>query len=106
LRFIALEKLINLHDGYRKEFRVDYHRILLLQVDGERYLIEAICPHQEHPLREGWIGDNCIECPLHQYRYSLKDGQLLYATEEESRGLKTWPVEYEGADVGLVWEEV
>jgi nitrite reductase/ring-hydroxylating ferredoxin subunit len=103
LRFITLEKLINLHDGYRREFRVDYQRILLLQVDGERYLIEAICPHQEHPLSEGWIGDNCIECPLHQYRYSLKDGQLLYATEEQSRGLKTWSVEYEGSEVGVSW---
>lgn len=105
MRFIALEKLINLHDGYRKEFRIDYHRILLLQVEGERYLIEAICPHQEHPLSEGWIDKNCIECPLHNYKFSLANGQLLFSTEEECRSLKTWQVEYEGSEVGLVWGE-
>ncbi len=105
MRFVPLERLINLHDGYRREFRIDYHKLLLIQVDGERYLIEANCPHQEHPLTEAWVDKNCIECPLHNYRFSLKDGQLLYAAEEECRGLKTWPVEYEGAEVGLVWGE-
>jgi len=105
VRFIALEKLINLHDGYRREFRIDYHRLLLLQVNGERYLIAATCPHQEHPLSEGWIDKGCIECSLHGYRFDLKSGQLLHATEEECGALKTWQLEYEGSDVGVVWED-
>ena len=50
MHFYSLEKLINLQDGYRREFRINYHRLLLLQVEGECYLLEALCPHQEHPL--------------------------------------------------------
>jgi nitrite reductase/ring-hydroxylating ferredoxin subunit len=105
VRFIPLEKLINLHDGYRKEFRIDYHALLLIQLGEERYLIEANCPHQEHSLSEGWVSESCIECPLHGYRFSLHNGSLIHSTEEECRGLKTWAVEYEGSEVGVVWSE-
>ena len=55
MRFIPLEKLINMHDGYRREFTVDYHKLLLLQFEGERFLVEARCPHLEHPLIEAWL---------------------------------------------------
>ncbi len=105
MRFVPLDKLINLHDGYRKSFRIDYHQLLLLQVEGQHFLIEAVCPHQEHPLSEAWVGENCIECPLHGYRFALNSGDLVYASEEPCRGLKTWQVAYEGAEVGVAWEE-
>ncbi len=105
MRFYPLEKLINLHDGYRREFRIDHHRLLLLQVEGDRYLIQGTCPHQEHPLSEAWVGEGCIECPLHSYRFSLASGELVQYSEEICRGLKTWALEYEGADVGVLWEE-
>lgn len=106
MRFVSLEKLINLHDGYRREFRIDHYKLLLLQVDGERYLIGATCPHQEHPLTEAWVGEGCIECPLHNYRFSLENGQLLHATEEACSSLATWRLEYEGADVGVLWDDI
>ncbi|MEE4659475.1 MAG: Rieske (2Fe-2S) protein [Halieaceae bacterium] len=105
MRFVALEKLINLHDGYRREFRLDYHRLLLLQHDGDHHVIEALCPHQEHPLEEGRIENGTMMCPLHGYRFSLQTGTVLHSSREPCRPLRVWPVAYEGADVGLMWEE-
>ncbi len=105
MRFIPLERLINLHDGYRREFRIDYHKLLLLQHQGECYLVEALCPHQEHPLVEAWLEDGELMCPLHGYRFSLRSGHLLYASREDCRPLRTWPLVYEGAAIGVVWEE-
>jgi len=105
MRFVPLEKLINLHDGYRREFRLDYHRLLLLQHEGDHHVIEALCPHQEHPLEEGWIENGTVLCPLHGYRFSLLTGAVLHSSRETCRPLKVWPVAYEGADVGLMWEE-
>ena len=105
MKFIPLEKLINLHDGYRREFRVDYHRLLLLQHEGEHHVIEALCPHQEHPLKEAWLENGELLCPLHGYRFSLLTGRLVEATREDCRPLKVWPVVYEGPDVGVAWEE-
>ena len=105
MRFLALEKLINLHDGYRREFQVDYHRLLLLQHEGERYVVEAYCPHLEHPLKEAWLEAGELLCPLHGYRFSLLTGRLIESTREDCRPLRVWPVVYEGPDVGVAWEE-
>lgn len=105
MRFIALEKLINLHDGYRREFRIDYHRLLLLQAGGQLYLLQGTCPHREHPLSEARVGAGSIECPRHRYRFSLSSGELIHFSEEPCKGLQIWPVQYNGADVGVLWEE-
>jgi nitrite reductase/ring-hydroxylating ferredoxin subunit len=105
VRFIALEKLINMHDGYRREFTVEYHKLLLLQFEGERFLVEARCPHLDHPLIEAWLENRELMCPLHGYRFSLLTGLLIEATrEEECRPLKVWPVAYEGSEVGVEWD--
>lgn len=105
MRFYPLEKLINLEDGYRREFRIDYHRLLLIQHAGECYLIEALCPHQEHPLLEAWIEDGEVLCPLHGYRFSLLSGRLVNTDKDNCRPLRVWPLVYEGAEIGVVWEE-
>lgn len=104
MRFIALEKLINLHDGYRREFTIDYQRLLLLQHDGEHYIVEARCPHLEHPLLEAKLEGTTLTCPLHHYRFSLANGALIASSEEgDCRNLRTWPVAYEGSDIGIAW---
>lgn len=105
MRFIALDKLINLEDGYRREFRIDFHRLLLLQHKGEHYLIEALCPHQEHPLLAATIDAAEISCPLHGYRFSLQSGAIVSETNALCRPLRVWPVAYEGSDVGVDWSE-
>ena len=102
MRFQPLEKLINLHDNYRRQFRIDHLALLLLQHEGELYLIETRCPHREHPLDTANIAQGVLECPLHRYRFSLADGRLLHASEEPCRQLKIWPVIYEGNEVGLL----
>ena len=104
MRFVPLDKLINLHDGYRREFTVDYHRLLLLQHRGQHYLVEARCPHLEHPLIEASIEEGELVCALHGYRFSLLTGQLIAAAgERDCRPLKVWPVAYEGSQVGIDW---
>ena len=105
MRFVPLEKLINLHDGYRREFVIDYQRLLLMQHAGELYLVEARCPHLEHPLVEAWLEDGELLCPLHGYRFNLLTGHLIEATRENCRPLRVWPVAYEGQDVGVAWGE-
>ncbi len=105
MRFVALDKLINLHDGYRREFRIEFQRLLLLQHEGEHYIVEALCPHLEHPLMEAWLENGELLCPLHGYRFSLSTGRVIEATRESCRPLRVWPVAYEGAEVGVVWND-
>ena len=102
MRFLPLEKLINLHDGYSCTYKIDQHQLLLLQSEGQRYLIEAVCPHREHPLDLASIGGGEIQCAAHHYRFALDDGRLLQHTEEPCRGLRTWELVYEGNEVGVM----
>ena len=102
MRFYPLEKLINLHDDYTRQFKIDHLQLLLIQREGQLHLIEANCPHRAHPLESASIEAGAIQCPLHQYRFALGDGRLLQQTEEPCRQLKVWDIAYEGVEVGVM----
>jgi nitrite reductase/ring-hydroxylating ferredoxin subunit len=105
MRFYPLDKLINLFDGYSRQFKIDNQQLLLLEHLGEHYILEATCPHRSHPLADAVITDGIIRCPLHQYEFNLKDGRLIHATEEPCRGLRTFEVVYEGNEIGVMLED-
>jgi nitrite reductase/ring-hydroxylating ferredoxin subunit len=105
MRFYPLEKLINLRDGYSRQFKIDKFQLLLVQNLGELYLFEAHCPHRSHPLSVAAIHNGILRCPLHQYEFSLTDGKLLYAAEEPCRGLRIFPLVYEGNETGVMLED-
>ncbi len=104
MRFYPLEKLINLHDNYTRHFKIDHRQLLLIQRRGELHVIEANCPHRDHPLDVASIDDGVIQCALHHYQFALADGRLLYASEERCRDLRTYEVIYEGNEVGIMLE--
>lgn len=105
MRFYPLEKLINFHDSYTRQFKIDSFNLLLIQRHGERFLIESVCPHREHPLDVASIENGIIQCALHQYQFSIDDGQLIHATEEPCRGLRIFELVYEGNEVGLILDD-
>ena len=102
MRFYPLEKLINLHDSYACNFKIDNLHLLLLQRSGERFLIEGRCPHRGHPLDVASFDGGVIQCALHHYRFAVADGRLMYATEEPCRGLRRYQLVYEGNEVGVM----
>jgi nitrite reductase/ring-hydroxylating ferredoxin subunit len=102
MRFHPLDRLINLHDNYLRVFKIDNLQLLLTQRLGELFILEAICPHRGHPLDQASIQEGIIQCALHQYQFSIEDGQLLHATEEPCRALRTFQVIYERSEVGVM----
>jgi len=105
MRFYPLEKLINLHDAYARQFKIDNIQLLLIQRRGELHLLEANCPHRGHPLDVATIDNGIIQCALHHYQFAIDDGRLLHASEERCRGLRTFALVYEGNEVGVILEE-
>ncbi|ARN75797.1 Rieske (2Fe-2S) protein [Oceanicoccus sagamiensis] len=102
MRFYSLDKLINLHDGYRKVFKIDLYNLILLQVAGERYLLESTCPHRGHPISESDIDGSRLRCSLHGYQFDIATGELMVATEAPCRGLKTYELIYQGTEIGVM----
>ncbi len=102
MRYYALEKLINLHDGYRKTFKIDEHHLLLVQEEGVRFLIESYCPHREHSLLDATVFGDTITCPHHSYQFDLATGEVLRATEEPCRSLRRYSLVEQDRDVGII----
>ena len=102
MRFYLLEKFINLHDGYRRTFRIDEHQLLLLQEEGQQFLIEAQCPHKGHPLDTASYHQFCLRCPLHGYEFDLRNGQVRVATESPCRSLRRYELIARDTDLGVM----
>ena len=47
MRFLPLDKLINIQEVYRKRFKIDSTDIILLKENDRIVAFGAVCPHQE-----------------------------------------------------------
>jgi Ferredoxin subunits of nitrite reductase and ring-hydroxylating dioxygenases len=103
--------LVPLGDGDGRDAWVvrseDGRSFAVFAIDGGRGMIEhrvtdALCPHNQGPLEQGWVRDGrTVVCPWHWYRFALDTGEC--ETTPQYR-LGTYPVvERDGvrfADVG------
>ena len=70
MRFLPLDKLINVQEGYRKRFKIDSTDLILSKENDQIVAFGAVCPHQEQSLEEGQIS-GIIFCPRHQFAFDL-----------------------------------
>ena len=59
-------------------------------VMGEFYASDDCCTHQEARLSDGFVIDDVIECPLHQGRFYIPNGDAI--GPPVSKALKVYPV--------------
>jgi nitrite reductase (NADH) small subunit len=88
-----LEEIPNLG---KKKIELNGEEILLINMKGTIYAVEAECPHQGAPLSGAILKESYLACPRHGYRFELKDGSCKDFTEYK---LKTWPVRIENGEI-------
>lgn len=49
--------------------------LCLGNVDGQLLAIHDICSHEYVELHEGWLEGDCVECPQHGSRFSMRTGE-------------------------------
>jgi len=77
---LMLEKVCNVSDvreGSMKGFTVESKYILLANVDGNFYAVDAVCPHAGGYLPIGKLENNIITCPVHGSTYDVTTGKLV-----------------------------
>ncbi|RYZ98511.1 MAG: Rieske (2Fe-2S) protein [Moraxellaceae bacterium] len=100
MAFIALEKLHQLYDGYRRVFKLGGRDWILLQEDGRVYCIANQCPHLQAPLHRAIISNHQLRCPAHGIAFNLRDG--LAVNPLSCRHALTYlPLIYEANQVGV-----
>lgn len=105
MRFVALDKLINLYEGYRRVFTVGRTRLLLLQLEGELHLVSADCPHSGADLHYASLYQDrdrpIIRCAQHGMEFDIRNGRNL-SQQGACQPLTIYDVAYDGNEVG-VW---
>ncbi|MBS0452266.1 MAG: non-heme iron oxygenase ferredoxin subunit [Proteobacteria bacterium] len=73
--------------------------IALYSVEGEVFATDNICTHGHARLCEGFLEGHEIECPLHQGKFDVRNGQPTCAPVTEA--IRAYPVKIEGGRVFL-----
>jgi nitrite reductase (NADH) small subunit len=53
---------------------VDGRRIAVFRLADGFVALDAACPHMGGPIADGIVGDSCVTCPLHGWRFDLRTG--------------------------------
>lgn len=61
------------------------------------YAIDNICTHGQARLCDGFLDGHEIECPLHQGRFDVRNGQPL--SDPVTEPVRSYPVKVEGQRV-------
>jgi NAD(P)H-dependent nitrite reductase small subunit len=69
---------------------------LFRQADG-LFAIDNLCPHRGAPLHEGFVTDDYVTCPWHQWQFQLGDGVCRNIPKVR---IATYPVEVRD---GTIW---
>lgn len=99
MNYYPLERLHQLHEGYQRPFRVAGKDLLLVQSEGQTYLIENRCPHADAPLTYATVAQDLIRCPLHGIEFSLRTGAPHRSGCR--KGLVKLVPAYEGQTIGI-----
>lgn len=100
MAYHALEKLIHLHDGYRRVFRVGRLSLLLIQDDGRRWLLRDRCPHKDFPLHTGTLQGSRLRCAYHALEFDLAQGGRCVQFPRQ-HCVEMFTLVYAGNEVGV-----
>lgn len=97
--WITIGELTDIPRLGARRVEVGAHRIAVFRgADDTVYALEDRCAHKAGPLSQGIVHDGCVTCPLHNWVFSLRDGQAQGADEGS---VETFPVRIEQGEVQL-----
>jgi nitrite reductase (NADH) small subunit len=75
---------------------VDGRRVAVFRLPDGFAATDAACPHKGGPLSDGIVADDCVTCPLHNWRLNLRTGEV--AGQDE-----TMPIHHVVEQGGRLW---
>ena len=67
--------------SYRKYENFHFSNIeeetFILDFEGQEYKCQKYCPHSRGDLSKGRVVDGKLVCPVHNWKFSLPDGQCI-----------------------------
>ena len=75
--FMKLCAMKDIPPGEMKKFDLKEEEILVVNLSGQFYCLEARCSHAGAPLYEGLLEDTVLTCPWHYSQFDIEDGSVL-----------------------------
>jgi nitrite reductase (NADH) small subunit/3-phenylpropionate/trans-cinnamate dioxygenase ferredoxin subunit len=73
----TVAKVGSIPEGEGRAFAVAGRMIAVFLRNGEYLAINDLCPHMGASLAEGYLEGECVTCPWHAWRFSIRDGLWL-----------------------------
>lgn len=93
---VTVARVGEIPDGGRKMVQLKEREVVIINLNGEFYAIQNLCPHEGGPVGEGDISDGEIICPWHGWMFQLKTGKCEMVDDES---VVTYPVEVVGDEI-------
>lgn len=94
--FIKVATLTDLPPGQRLVVEYEGEDVGLINLNSEIYAISDVCTHDDGPLMEGELEDDCIICPRHGARFNIKTGDYTFPAFAP---IPRYHVKLEGEDI-------
>lgn len=87
------ELLSKFGDSNQMVHKLLFDEVLLVRKRNDIYAFKNKCPHQGAKLNGCWINEGKVVCPLHQYKFDVKNGRgqglylEVYPLQESEEGV-------------------
>ena len=93
-RWVHAADRAELREGDVIGIQVEGRDIALYLIGGQPHATDDLCTHGNARLSDGFVMDDCIECPLHQGQFDIRTGAPLCEPVTES--IRVYPVRFFG----------
>ena len=95
--FVTVAETSEVPPGQMKEVDLNGQSVLLVNVDGNVFAIEATCTHRGGPLAEGELHGHVVSCPWHRGGFDVQTGQPVQLPTTEP--VRTFRVRVSGSAI-------
>jgi nitrite reductase/ring-hydroxylating ferredoxin subunit len=81
----------DLQEGKLVKVDVNDKSLVLTNINGKLYAMDAVCSHEGGPLEEGTLEDYTLICPWHQGKFDIRNAKASPETDWVT-DLKSYPV--------------
>ena len=81
--YIEIAEVGELAANEMKAIEVEGKRLLLVYAQGQYYVVDEMCSHEDYSLALGCIKDKRIKCSLHGSYFDLDTGEALDEPADE-----------------------
>ena len=97
MAFVTVARFSALVEGEGVCVEAGGKKLALFRVGDRCFAIDAICPHRDAPLHEGYVEGMEVECPWHASRFHLETGAHRHPPAK--KGVTAYQVQIVGDDV-------